>query len=150
MLSRKLIENIERHCDPIMASVVAEIRRDPELRRLDRLAEPELREWGCDILRKLGHWLGAGHDRALAKRYENLGRVRFEESVPLHEAVRGLHVLKRKTVDYVRDWGLAQSAAEVYAEEELEYLVGGFFDWLVEHLVRGYEEALRGPVRRVA
>lgn len=150
MLSRRLIENVERHSGPIMAGVITEIRHDPELQHLSQLAESELHDWGCVIVRNLGHWLAEGHDRTLARRYEHLGHLRFEESIPLHEAVRGLHILKHRTIDYVRDWGLAQTVVEVYAEEELEYLVGGFFDWLVEHLVRGYEEALRSPARRVA
>ena len=150
MLSRRLIENVERHCDQIMTGVIAQIREDREARHLSRLAESELRDWGSAIVRNLGHWLAAGRDHSLARRYEHLGHLRFEESIPLHEAVRGLHILKRKMIDYIREWGLAQSAAEVYAEEELEYLAGGFFDWLVEHLVRGYEDALRTPARRIA
>ena len=150
MVSHRLIDNVERHCNPIVAAVIAEIRNDPELRHLDQLAESELRDWGSATLRNLGHWLAAGHDRTLAKRFEHLGRLRFEESVPLYEVLRGIHILKRKTIDYIRDWGLAQNAAEIYAEEELEYLVNGFFDWLGERLVHGYEEALKVPSHRAA
>jgi hypothetical protein len=32
---------------------------------------------------------------------------------------------------------------EIFAEEELECLLGHFFDWLEEHLVDGYETAWR-------
>lgn len=143
MLSHKLIQAIESHCDPIMAALICQIRGDPDLTHMRRLPDLELREWGCAILKNLDTWLLAGRDVSLAKRYEALGRLRFEESIPLHEAVHALHLLKDKTIDFVRESGFAQTAAQVYAEEELEYLVGRFFDWLVYHLVRGYEEALR-------
>jgi hypothetical protein len=39
---------------------------------------------------------------------------------------------------------------EVHAEEGLEHRLDRFFDWLVYHLVRGYEEALRKAAHLVA
>jgi hypothetical protein len=32
---------------------------------------------------------------------------------------------------------------ELYAEEELEHRVGRFFDFMLYHVVRGYEAAMR-------
>ncbi len=143
MLSHSLIQSIEDHCDSIITSLIWKIREDPELPHLRSLSEAELREWGSAVVRNLGDWILAGKERALAKRYEDLGRLRFKESVPLYEAVRGIQLLKDKLISFVRDSGFAQTAAQVYAEEQLEFLVGRFFDWLIFHLVRGYEEALR-------
>ena len=150
MLSHRLIQAIENHCDQIMAGLIWQIRRDPDLTHLRALPEPELREWGCAIIRNLGTWLVAGRDQSLARRYEGLGRVRFEESVPLHEAVHALHLLKDRMIDYVRESGFAQTAAQIYAEGELAYLVGRFFDWLVVHLVSGYEGAWDRAMRQAS
>ena len=150
MLSHQLIHAIEGHCDQITSRVLAEMPQDPEVSHLRQLPESELREWGCTILKNLGAWIVSRRDPALARRYELLGRVRFEESIPLHEVVRGLHVLKDRTIDYVRENGFPQTAAEVYAEEELEYLVTRFFDRLVYYFVRGYEKALRSATRLAA
>ena len=150
MLSHRLIQTIEDHSGTITTAVIDQIRQDPELKHMAALPEVELRDWGYGILRNLGNWLVADRDARLAGRYEGLGRLRFEESVPLHEAVRALHMLKDKAVDYVRKGGFGYHAFEAFAEEELEYLVGRFFDWLVYHLVRGYEEALRDAAHMAA
>ena len=147
MLSQKLIESVERHCDQILDGLVAQVKRDPELPHLRKLSEEELRERGRAALRNLDHWLAGGKPAYLVRQYEALGRVRFEESIPLHEVVRSLQILKEQTVGFVRDWGFGQAAVEVQAEEELEYLVDRFFDRLVYHVVLGYEEALRNAAQ---
>jgi hypothetical protein len=146
MLSHRLIEQIESHWEPITARVLCDIRCERELEHIARLPESELAEWGRSILKNFGHWL-EGQDDDLGRRYETLGKLRYEEGVPLHEAVHGLHLLKQRILDFVRAQGFAQTTVEIYAEEELEYRVGRFFDWLVWHLVRGYEAALRSAAR---
>jgi len=142
MLSHKLIENVQRHCDQILDGLIAHVHRDPELPHLRKLPDAELRDRGRVVLRYLDRWLPDGREVALIEQYEILGRVRQQEGIPLHEVVRGLQLLKEQTVGFVRDWGFGQPAVEVQAEEEAEYLVDRFFDRLLYHLVKGYEKAL--------
>lgn len=143
MLSHRLLQIIEGRCDAIMKSVIARMSGDPELAYMRTLPEAELRDWGCHILNDLGNWLIAREDAKLAERYEGLGRLRFKEAVPLHEVLHALNILKDGAIDFIRDQGLSQTPVETFAEEELEHLMGHFFDWLEEHLVHGYEGALR-------
>ena len=98
-------------------------------------------ERGQLILENLGYWLSAGREPEIEQRYEALGKARFEESIPLHESVRALAIIKDKMIDFVRDQGLARTSVDLYAEEELERRVGRFFDALTIHMVRGYETA---------
>jgi hypothetical protein len=44
-------------------------------------------------------------------------------------------------LDYIRDQGIGLSTVEIYAEEELEHQVGVFFDSVIYHVVRGYQNA---------
>ncbi len=141
MLSGRLIHLIESHFDEIAARVLADIRRDPDLKHLNRLPDAELREWGHNILKNLGHWLAAGHDREVAAHYEHLGQVRYEQDVPLHESVRALAILKEKMIAFVEDQVMTRSAVELYAEEELEHGVDRFFDNAIYYLIRGYQQA---------
>jgi hypothetical protein len=143
MLSGKLIHLIESHEEEIAASILRSIHRDPDLAHLGNLPEPELRERGRDILKNLGHWLAHGHEEQLAHEYEALGKVRFEEAVPLHESVRGLCLLKDKMMDFIDEQGTDQDWLSLYAEEQFERRIGRFFDLLTIHLVRGYEKAWR-------
>jgi hypothetical protein len=141
MLSGKLIHLIEAHQEQIASNVIREIRHHPDLAHFHKLPDAELRERGQQIMEHLGHWLSAGHEAEIEQRYEALGKARFVESIPLHESVRALAIIKNKMFDFVHEQGLARTSIDLYAEEELERRVGRFFDTLTIHMVRGYETA---------
>lgn len=141
MLSGKLIRLIETHQQEIFERIIRDIRLHPDFIHLRKLPEAELRERGQALLENLGYWLASGNQDELAAKFEAMGKTRFEESVPLHECVHSLCLIKQKTLDYVSEQGFHPDALELYAEEELEDQLGRFFDLLVIHLVRGYETA---------
>lgn len=142
MLSGRLVHLIESNWNSITASALNQIRNDPRNPHLAGLPAAELREWAQVILQHLGDWLIEGKPEELASRYEALGETRFEEGVPLAEAVRALATLKAKIFDYVRQRDMSRSTTEVYAEMELHIRLGRFFDFLICHLVAGYERAM--------
>jgi len=150
MLSGKLIHLIEAHQEQIAANVLREIRQHPDLGGLRKLSDVELRDRGQQILEYLGHWLSEGHEAEIEQRYETIGKARFEESIPLHESVRALAIIKDKMIDFVHDQGIARTSVDLYAEEELERRVGRFFDELTIHMVRGYETAWRRAAHAAA
>jgi len=143
MLSPKLIELIEAHAEKISNRILRQIRRDPSLAHLANVPEAELRERAHQIVQNLGDWLEFGDDQTLAWEYQNVGKRRFEESVPLHESIRGLCLIKYAIIDYILEQGLDRDTVELYAEEELGRRVAHFFDRLVIHLARGYETEWR-------
>ena len=139
MLSAKLIHLIEEHEEKITARTIRVIRRDPGLSHLAALPEAEMRERGREILQKLGHWLAFGNEAIIEREYEGIGRDRFRESVPIHEAIQGLCLIKYAMVDFIHEQGIDRDTLALYAEEELEWRVTRFFDLLVIHMARGYE-----------
>ena len=143
MLSGKLVRLIEDNQQEITDRLLRDIHRHPDLAHLRQLPDAELREWSQYLLENLGHWLSEGNDGDLGRKLEALGRIRFEESIPLHECVHALCLIKDKMIDFVAEQGFSPDALELYAEEELERRVGRFFDILVVHLIRGYESAWR-------
>ena len=147
MLSGRLINLIEANSAPILQRVISQIRTDPELVHVRKLTDAELREYGQYVLDRLGDWLGGGNEHELARYYEDTGRLRFEQGVPLYEAVRGLFLIKDKMIDFVLNQAAVRTYMQLYAEEELEHRVDRFFDILVCHLVKGYEHALRTSAR---
>jgi hypothetical protein len=147
MLSGKLVQLIEEHWEKIADRVVDRIREHPDFPVLAKRPRPELKEWCRDILENLGSWLSATRAEEVRLRYEVLGRVRFEESIPLHEAVLRFFLLKDRIIGFVHEQGFALTSLELYAEEELELRVCRFFDHMVYHIVRGYENAMRTAAR---
>jgi hypothetical protein len=143
MLSARLVQLIERNADEISGCLIDTIRSHPDMRRLARQSDAELREWAGDILENLGYLLAARKDEDIKRRYQIMGRLRFEQSIPLHEAVLRFHLLKDKIIDFVHQQGFPMTSLQLYAEEELEHRICMFFDALVYHVVCGYEDAMK-------
>jgi len=143
MLSTHLVQMIESHAEQITTEFTNRLHEDPGLANLKRLHDAELRRRANSILRRLGDWLEESDEKQIAASYEAVGRQRFEEHVPLHESVRGFQRLKDTTIAYIRNQGLRQTTVDLYAEGELEHVLGQFFDKAIYYLVRGYEGARR-------
>ena len=143
MLSSRLVQLIESNWEEIAQALISAVRKNPDLPNLARKSDSEMREWCRTILEDLDYLLAAPKKDEVPRRFEVLGRMRFEESVPLHEAVLRFQILKEKIIGFVHEQGFPMSAMHLYAEEELELRIGRFFDDSVYHLVRGYEAAMR-------
>jgi len=143
MVSGKLVHLIESHWEEIASRVIGQIHREPELSHVRGLRESDLHEWGRNLLENLGYWLSDGNEKDLAEKYEQLGKLRFEQNVPLHESVRCVCITREKMVDFVDEQVFSKNALSLYAEEELDRRLGRFFDVLIVHLVKGYERAMR-------
>jgi hypothetical protein len=150
MLSMKLIHLIEKHEGEISNRIVRAIRNDSGLAHLALLPEREMKERSREILQNLGYWLSHDNDKCLAREYEQLAKVRHQKSVPLHESLLGLCLIKRKMFDFIDEQGLDQDCLTLYAEEQLERQVGSFFDVLMIHLANGYEAASQHTVQSAA
>jgi len=105
------------------------------------LPEAETKEWCREILENLGYLLLSRKDQETYRRFQVLGGMRLEQNIPLHEAVLRMHILKNKILGFVHEEALSMTVIQVYAQEELEQRIGQFFDALVYHVVRGYEQA---------
>ncbi len=142
MLSSRLIRMISDHWEQITCRVIKRIRRDAKLLELGRYSEADLRERARESLQNLGTWL-VSREADFGRRYERIGRMRFEEGVPLHEIVYAFQIIKEQTLQYVRDEGLIGSPLEIYAEEELHRGADRIFATMIYYVVRGYEQAMR-------
>lgn len=147
MLSFTLMQVLEDHWNDLSAGVLRQIRSDPEMKHLAALPEGELNRRAKEIMKYFVEWLGG--NGGVAQKYEEIGRTRFEQGVPLHEFIRALQMIKQKMINFVREQG-ADSAVKIFAEEELEYSIDRFFDNAVYHTVRGYEAALHFHATRIS
>jgi hypothetical protein len=149
MLSARLVRLIETHHKQIGDRILRNIARQPDLTHLQGVPETEVRERCQVILEHLGEWL-AGNAEELARKQEEIGKRRFEQTIPLHEAVRALCIVKYHVIDFIEEQGIPRDSLGLYAEEELEHRLGLFFDNLIVHLVRGYEAAWHRAARAAA
>jgi len=143
MLSIRLVQLIEAHWEEIATRVIAEVKKHPETENLARSPEADLKAWCREMLENLESSLAIRKEENLQRRFRGFGRRRFEENIPLHEAVMRLQLLKAEIFSFVHEQGFPMTMLELYREEELQVLIGRFFDACVYQVVRGYEDALR-------
>ncbi len=143
MLSTRLVKLIESNWEEIATRLIVAVRKHPEMEYLASRPDLELREWCQEILENLGYLLSMRREDEIRQRFEILGRMRFDENIPLHEAVLRVHLLKDKVIGFIHEQGFPMNAAQLYAEEELEHRINVFLDSSIYHFIRGYEARAR-------
>ena len=71
--------------------------------------------------------------------YKALGERRFTEGIPLSEVLWALTLTKQQLIDDLDVWAIADSAVELYRRQELDRLIGHFFDRAAYYTAAGYE-----------
>jgi hypothetical protein len=94
-----------------------------------------------EVYHDLGRWLLKKTDRAIQSRYDEFGGQRFNEGIPLAEVLWALILTRDHLREYVDTCMVAGSALELYREQELDRLIGRFFDRAVCYSAEGYERA---------
>lgn len=111
--------------------------RTPSFRAVPR---GELSERIGSIYRSLGAWLGRRDDDALRAAFEDWGRTRFTQKIPISEVVYCVLLGKEQLRRQARDGGLADL-------HDVEASIGEFFDRALYYVVRGYEMQAATPPR---
>jgi len=150
VLSNRLVAFIEEHAATITRRVHKRIHREPRLKQITKLSQAQLLGRFKDVCLHLARWLALKDNGLVESRYEQLGEERLREGIPLHEVLLVTQLFKRELIDFAREQAQDQTAYEIFAEAELEQLVGDFFDQVIFYIARGYERKLRITLRRSA
>jgi hypothetical protein len=147
MLSNRLIEMVQDHATQLMGGLVGKLKTHPKTPSYHGLPDAEIQNRAYTVYKNLGTWMEGQPPERIRGYYEELGRERLEEGVPLHELIYALILTKNHLLDYVRSCGLAGTVLEIYSQQELRREVTNFFDKAIYYAVLGYEEAMRGRTR---
>lgn len=150
MLSARLIQLIETHARSLSEEVVQDLLTNEHTRSYALIAIDELGQRIFDFFQNLGNWIGEPKDDAIRAEYEEWGRVRARQGIPISEIIYSLIVTKKHLRRYIREHGSVLFSGdrvppgelvpfELYSIQELNYIVGDFFDRALYYLTRGYE-----------
>jgi hypothetical protein len=157
VLSARLIELIQTHADALTREALQDLATNPRTRGFHLVPRDELQARVFTTYHNLETWIGDPSDDAVRADYESWGARRFRQGIPLSEIVYALILIKHHLRRFVRDHGLVQYSGDrvapgellgvqLYTIQELNYMVGEFFDRAMYYLARGYEqEADRQP-----
>ena len=150
MLGARLLQLIQAHAGSLTHEVISDLRANERTPSFRRLSAANVESRIGALYSNLGRWIGDSDENAIRVEYEEMGRRRFQENVPVSEIVYALLLTKRHLRRYIRDHGLVDFAGdrmmpdellplELHSIQELNYQVGEFFDRALYHLARGYE-----------
>jgi len=150
MLSRRIIKLIETHADSLTQEVVQDVQTNEHTRSHARIPTEELSFRVLTLYRNLGNWIGDPKDDAIRHEYEEWGKTRCQQGIPTSEIAFCLILIKKHLRSYIREHAAVVFSGdrlvpgemvplELYSIQELNYVVGDFFDRALWYLLRGYE-----------
>lgn len=143
MLAPRLIKLIEDHAEELTRGAIRDVRSNPRTPAYHQIPEDEMHRRLYDVYHHLGRWVGEKSDERIETSYAELGRRRHAEGTPLSEVVYALILSKQHLREYIRASGHVGTAVELMQEEELNLLLGHFYDKAIYYTIRGYEQASR-------
>jgi hypothetical protein len=134
-----MIRIVESHAENLTQGAVRKLRSSPHTRSYHGLSPDELDHRVFEVYHDLGHWLLRSTDHAIQARYEEFGKQRFNEGIPLAEVLWALVLTKDHLREYIGTSMLADSPLELHREQELYRLISHFFDRAVCYAAEAYE-----------
>jgi len=154
MLTSRLMELIETHVRSLISEAMKDIVTNERTSSFRRVPIAELEPRIATLYLNLGKWVGNPKEDAVQNEYEEWGRRAFRQGIPLSEIVYCIILAKAHLRRFIREYGLVDFSGDrvtpdelvpvqLYGIQELNYMVGEFFDRALYHLTRGYEAGAR-------
>ena len=163
MLTSRLMALIESNATSLIHDAMQDIVTNERTSSFRCVPIAELEPRIAALYLNLGKWVGNPQDEAVQKEYEEWGRTRFHQGIPLSEIVYCLILAKAHLRRFIREHGLVSFSGDrvtpdelvpvqLHGIQELNYMIGEFFDRTLYHLTRGYEAAAKaaGPKVRAS
>lgn len=141
-LSERLIKIIEADAENLSRVTVKTLQTNVRTPSYHKLSANELHHRVYSVYHNLGRWLCETSDQAIQAWYSKLGDDRREEDIPLGEVLWALVLTKNRLTDYLGAYAFADSALELYQQQEFDRLIAHFFDRALCYTAEGYEWTL--------
>jgi hypothetical protein len=135
-----LIELLQTQADTLTAEALEGLITHPRTSSFRGVPREEVTARIRTLYRTLTGWITKPDDDALRAAFEDWGRTRFKQNIPVSELAYAVLLAK----DHLRRRAGAQGLAEAAA---LEHGIGEFFDRALYYIVRGYEMQAATPPR---
>jgi hypothetical protein len=138
-LAGRLIRVVENNAEELAEGALQKVKASPRTAAYHSLPSNDLRDRAFDVFHDLGCWLWEKSDVAVEQWYNELGERRWEEGIPLGQVVWALTLTKDHLIHYLDSSGFADSAVELYQQQEFDRTVSHFFDRAICYTAEGYE-----------
>jgi hypothetical protein len=146
-IAGRLIRAVEHNAVSLTDGVVRKLLNSPRTPAYHRLPYNDLYDRAYCVFHDLGLWLWEKSESSVRQCYNELGGKRWAEGVPLEEVLWALVLTKDHLVAYLDAHGLADSAVELYQQQEFDRVIGHFFDRAVCYTAEGYAQRATASAR---
>jgi hypothetical protein len=142
LVSKKLVDLIEKNADELTKKWLFEVNGDPNLATYRKYDDDKLYERAFKVYRHLGKWISTETTQnEIEQTYRALGAQRYQEGFKLYELIQALITTRRVLWLKVDADGLLDTALDLKSAMELNSRVIVFFDRAIFYAAQGYEQA---------
>ncbi len=143
MIYLKIIEVLKAEAPMLSKRVVKDLLERGETEYHRKFSEEVIYERVLDVYSTLGYWLDRGRPKKeVQKHFNEMGKKRFEEGIPLHEVVMFLMLIKRHLWLYLLEKHFFETPYELLKSLEMNNRIVLFFDRAILAATIAYEEEL--------
>ena len=140
MLSKNLVDLIERNTDILTKRVMADIKKQPGAKTYRALDEDKLHIRVYEVYREFNHWmLDESKKEDIERVYLALGKQRKQEGFALSEVIQALIIARRHIWLLVESEGFLDTALDLRNAIDLVNRSILFFDRAIYFTSVGYE-----------
>jgi len=140
-LSGRLTSIVEAHAARLTRDTVSKLQTSQLTPSYRKLPAAELYYRVNEVYQNLGRWLWENTDAVIQSWYNDLGERRFAEGIPLSQVLWALTLTKQQLITDLDVSTIADSAIELRRRQELDRLIGHFFDRACYYTAVGYERS---------
>ncbi len=144
MLTKKIIDLIEDNALQLSKEIQQRLLTHSSTRSYHNIDVNILHDWIYDVCSRFSYWLDEDREKGeVQQHYRNLGKERFRQDFELPEVISALYLTKRRLWEFIAASREADSALNLNQVVEASFLLVRFFDHVVLHVTRGYEDMLQ-------
>jgi hypothetical protein len=140
-LSGRLIRIVEDNAETLTEGAVKKLQASVLTSSYHDLPYREIYDRVYGVYHNLGRWLWEKSTPAIETWYNELGEERCKRGVPLGQVLWALVLTKDYLIGYLDACSFADSALELYQQQEFDRIIGHFFDRAICYVAEGYERA---------
>lgn len=138
-LSSRLIGIVQNNAEELTRGTVKKLQTSLRTKSYHTLPYDELHYRAYEVYHNLGRWLWRKSEEEIRSWYMELGQKRRSEGIPLDELLWAQVLTKYQLLDHLAAYASADSAMELYQQQEFDRLIGHFFDRALCYTAEGYE-----------
>jgi len=140
LLSRKLVELVERNADNLTKRWLADVKKHPGTKTYHTYDEKKLYQRAFTVYSQFDKWMSQETTTEdIKKIYIALGKQRREEGFALSEVIQALTITRRHIWLLVRSEGFLDTALDLYQAIDLINRSVLFFDRAIYFTAVGFE-----------